>query len=51
MIRIVAPEGYKLYDIRTDKTYSEAVVDERERERFMLVPNPAEQIVTDERKQ
>ena len=51
MIKIVAPEGYKLYDSRTDKTYSEAVVDERERDRFTLVPASAEQIVTDERRQ
>lgn len=50
MIRIVAPEGYKLYDSRTDKTYSEAVVDERERERFTLVPDPAEPVVTEERR-
>ena len=50
MIKIVAPEGYKLYDSKTDKTYSEAVVDERERDRFTLVPNSAEQIMIEERK-
>lgn len=50
MIRIVAPDGYKLYDSRTDKTYSEAVVDERERERFTLVPDSTEPVVIEERR-
>lgn len=50
MIKIVAPEGYKLYDRTTDKTYSEAVVNEKDRDRFTLVPASQEQIVIDERR-
>ena len=50
MIKIVAPDGYKLYDSRTDKTYSEVVVNERDRDRFTLVPAPSEPIVTEERR-
>lgn len=51
MIRIVAPDGYKLYDSRTDKTYSEAVVDEKDRDRFTLVPASTEPMAIDERRQ
>lgn len=50
MIKIVAPDGYKLYDRMTDKTYSEAVVNEKDRDRFTLVPASQEQIVIDERR-
>lgn len=50
MIKIVAPDGYKLYDSMTDKTYSEAVVDEKDRDRFTLVPAYTEPVVTEERR-
>lgn len=50
MIRIKAPEGYKLYDPLTDKNYSEIVCAEKDRDRFVLVPASQEQIVTEERR-
>ena len=50
MIRIKAPEGYKLYDPLTDKNYSEIDCNEKDRDRFVLVPASQEQIVTEERR-
>lgn len=50
MIRIVAPDGYKLYDRMTDKQYSEVVCKEKDRDRFTLVPASKEPIVTEERR-
>lgn len=51
MIKIVAPEGYKLYDSRTDRQYSEVVCNEKDRDRFTLVPASTEPMVTEERRQ
>ena len=42
MIRIVAPEGYKLLDKRTRKQHSEVVTDEKNRDRYELVPETKE---------
>lgn len=51
MIKIVAPEGYKLYDSRTDRQYSEVVCSEKDRDRFSLVPASTEPIAIEERRQ
>lgn len=37
MIRIKAPEGNKLRDIKTGAEYSEVVIKEKDRDRFVLV--------------
>lgn len=50
MTRIKAPDGYKLYDMLTEKTYSEAVVDDNSRDRFQLVPAEEEIMVVEERR-
>lgn len=50
MVKIVAPKGYKLYDSRTEKTYSEVVCSEKDRDRFTLVPASQKQIVIEERR-
>ena len=44
MIKIVAPEGYKIKDIRTGKLHSEVVTDEQNRKHFELVPDNQEEI-------
>ena len=48
--RIKAPDGYRLYDTLTEKTYSEVVIDENSRDRFVLVPAEEEIIVVEERR-
>ena len=49
-VKLTAPEGYKLYDSRTNKTYSEVIVNEKDRDGFQLVPASQEQIVIEERR-
>ena len=39
-IKLKAPYGYKYHDTKTDRDYSEIIVDEKERDRFTLVPAP-----------
>ncbi len=38
-VRMKAPEGYKYHDTNTDKDYSEVVIEEKERDRYVLVPS------------
>ena len=47
MIKIVAPEGKKLRDIRTDKKHSEVITEERNR-RFFVVADSDEDPVVEE---
>ena len=44
-IRLKAPEGYKYHDIKTDRGYSEIIVNEKERGRYTLVPSSTDKIV------
>ena len=39
MVRLIAPDGYKLKDTRTDTLHSEVVTDEKNRKHFELVPD------------
>ena len=50
MKRIKAPDGYKLYDLLTERSYSEVVVDNNSRDRFQLVPAEEEIMVVEERR-
>lgn len=50
MTRIKAPDGYKLYDTLTERTYSEVIIDENSRDRFVLVPANEEPMVVEERR-
>lgn len=43
-IKLVAPEGYKMMDVRTETLHSEVVTDEKNRKYFKLVPDNREQI-------
>ena len=43
-IKLVAPEGYKLLDVRTETLHSEVVTDEKNRKNYKLVPDNREQI-------
>lgn len=43
-IKLVAPDGYKLMDVRTETLHSEVVTDEKNRKHFKLVPDNREQI-------
>ena len=43
-IKLVAPDGYKLLDVRTETLHSEVVTDEQNRKHFKLVPDNREQI-------
>ena len=43
-IKLVAPDGYKLMDVRTESLHSEVVTDEKNRKHFKLVPDSREQI-------
>ena len=43
-VKLVAPDGYKLMDVRTETLHSEAVTDEKNRKHFKLVPDNREQI-------
>lgn len=42
MIKLIAPEGYKLKDLRTDTLHSEIITDEKHRDRYELVPATTE---------
>ena len=44
MVRLIAPNGYKLKDTRTETLHSEVVTDEKNRKHFKLVPDDREQI-------
>ena len=43
-IKLVAPDGYKLMDVRTETLHSEVVTDEKNRKNYKLVPDNREQI-------
>ena len=45
MVRLIAPNGYKLKDNRTDTLHSEVVTDEKNRKYFELVPDESGEIV------
>lgn len=45
MIKISAPDGYKLKDIRTGRLYSEVVTEEKNRDRYELVPDTEEKTI------
>ena len=45
MIKIVAPDGKKLRDIRNDKTYSEIVCDDRLEKYFVVADSPDDPVV------
>lgn len=45
MVRLIAPDGYKLKDTRTDTLHSEVVTDEKNRKYFELVPDNEEQTI------
>ena len=45
MVRLIAPNGYKLKDNRTDTLHSEVVTDEKNRKYFELVPDNSDEIV------
>lgn len=38
MIKLTAPDGYSLKDTKTGRIYSEVVTDEKNRNRYVLVP-------------
>lgn len=42
MIRLIAPEGYKLLDKRTRALHSEVLTDEANKGRYELVPDTTE---------
>lgn len=44
-IKLVAPEGYKLMDVRTETLHSEVLTDEKNRKHFKLVPDDREQTI------
>ena len=45
MVRLIAPDGYKLKDTRTETLHSEVVTDEKNRKYFELVPDESGEIV------
>ena len=45
-IKLTAPEGYRYYDTMTDKSYTEVIINNSERDRFTLVPYQADTIIT-----
>jgi len=45
MIKLIAPDGYKLKDKRTGKLHSEVVTDEKNRDKYELVPESGEQTI------
>ena len=49
-IRIKAPEGYRLYDPVSDRSYSEIVADYKNRDKFRLIPATETVTVEEERK-
>ena len=42
-IKLTAPDGYKLKDTRNDNLHSEVITDEKNRNKFVLVPDTNEQ--------
>ena len=44
-IKLKAPDGYKLMDVRTETLHSEVVTDEKNRKYFKLVPDNEEQTI------
>lgn len=44
-IKLKAPDGYKLMDVRTESLHSEVVTDEKNRKHFKLVPDESGEIV------
>lgn len=48
MIRLIAPEGYKLRDKRNGRTYSEVLTDEKDKGKYALVPDTTEPTTTNE---
>ena len=47
MIRLKAPEGYKLLDTLTRQQHSEVVTDDSNRDRYTLVPDITEPTTTE----
>ena len=45
MIRIKAPTGKKLHNIKTEALYSEVICDERNRELYVLADSPDDPVV------
>ena len=45
MIKIVAPHGKKLRNIKTESLYSEVVCDERNRDLYVLADSPYDPVV------
>lgn len=43
-IKIKAPEGYKYKDSKTGKEYSEIIIEDKQKNRFVLVPSTTETI-------
>ena len=44
-VKLKAPEGYKYTDTRNNREYVEVIVDEKEQDKFELVPAYDDQIV------
>lgn len=44
-VKLVAPDGYKLLDVRTESLHSEVLTDEKNRKHFKLVPDDREQTI------
>ena len=49
-IRIKAPDDYKLYDPIADRSYSEVIIDYKNRDRFQLIPATETVTIEEERK-
>lgn len=45
MVRITAPDGKKLRDIFTGKTYSEVVIEDKYADRFVVADSEADPII------
>lgn len=45
MIKIKAPDGKKLRDIRTDKLHSEVITEEREERFYVVADSPEDPVV------
>lgn len=48
MVRLTAPEGYKLLDKKTRQMHSEILTDENQRGRYELVPDTTEPTIDEE---
>ncbi len=44
-IKLKAPDGYKLLDVRTETLHSVVVTDEQKRKHYKLVPDNREQTI------